>query len=546
VLADPIDTVTSTSAGSGPLVAGATYFWQVVALDGKDTTAGPVWSFGTNLPPEVPRGPWPRDSSDGIAAKVKLQWLGHDPDGDTLTWSVYLGTSSSPDSLLAIVTQRNAVTDSLAPGTTYYWRVVASDGIDSTVGPVWQFTTNNPPKKPYAPSPANADTGVQLVTALSWEGGDPDGDAVSYTVYLDTVVDGGMDSLAVTETPNVTTDSLKPMRVWYWRVVASDGKAQVVGPVWQFTTRAKQSLAPYVPSKPYPADGQLVDTTTLPLSWTGGHPGGAETQYVVSLDTVPTFSGVFRLVSTTSTTVSGLIPGKTYYWQVTAVDASSNASAGPVWSFAVEDTTPVPGGFKVIVSVPMRYLDTAWVPGHATMWYRSWVLRSFRQRLWGYRSVIQCGEVFEYNLSYDYLDSTTVDSLFEPHVIGNAVFVPPGGPVDAYFAYGKAERFTVPVSGTYDFDLTADDECYIWIDGELVGLNTVSCLATVPDTLFEGVCDRTCDYGTSNWTNNKALTAGVHTMEFLYWNHSGGTFVELYWRKPGDAVFTPIPKANFD
>lgn len=45
--------VTSDSYSPGPLESDTLYHWRVVASDGEDTLAGPVWSFRTLIPPVV-------------------------------------------------------------------------------------------------------------------------------------------------------------------------------------------------------------------------------------------------------------------------------------------------------------------------------------------------------------------------------------------------------------------------------------------------------------------------------------------------------------
>ncbi|HSD63950.1 MAG TPA: hypothetical protein VLB50_09120, partial [Ignavibacteriaceae bacterium] len=65
-----------------------------------------------------------------------------DPNGDSLTYDVYFGTSNNPQLVAS-----NQSTASFNPGqlnnsTTYYWKIVAKDNQGaSTTGPVWSFAT---------------------------------------------------------------------------------------------------------------------------------------------------------------------------------------------------------------------------------------------------------------------------------------------------------------------------------------------------------------------------------------------------------------------
>lgn len=110
----------------------------------------------TNHPPVAPSSPSPIDDATGITTMPVLQWTSSDPDGDTLTYDVYLSTANPPTAKIATVygTSSMAVTG-LAPNTTYYWSVTAKDSnAGVTTGTVWKFTTGA----------AAIDAGMVLVT----------------------------------------------------------------------------------------------------------------------------------------------------------------------------------------------------------------------------------------------------------------------------------------------------------------------------------------------------------------------------------------------
>jgi uncharacterized protein (TIGR02145 family) len=95
-----------------------------------------------NLPPSLPSSPTPPDGSTGQLRSLTLSWSCSDLNGDALTYDVYFGVTNPPDSVVSFNQSDRALTRSgLASGTTYYWRVLAKDTRDSTMGPVWSFTT---------------------------------------------------------------------------------------------------------------------------------------------------------------------------------------------------------------------------------------------------------------------------------------------------------------------------------------------------------------------------------------------------------------------
>jgi alpha-tubulin suppressor-like RCC1 family protein len=101
---------------------------------------------GNNHPPGVPANPSPADQATGQAiTNLLLSWSGADPDGDAVTYSVYLeANSSNPTSLVSAGQAATQVAvSSLSPTTSYVWKVVARDSQGATTsGPVWHFTTS--------------------------------------------------------------------------------------------------------------------------------------------------------------------------------------------------------------------------------------------------------------------------------------------------------------------------------------------------------------------------------------------------------------------
>ena len=95
-----------------------------------------------NHPPYAPSSPSPPNGATDQPTDVDLGWTGGDPDGDQVTYDVYLGTKSSPPPVASGLTVVTYDPGLLNGSTTYYWRVVSKDDQGGeTAGPVWSFTT---------------------------------------------------------------------------------------------------------------------------------------------------------------------------------------------------------------------------------------------------------------------------------------------------------------------------------------------------------------------------------------------------------------------
>jgi hypothetical protein len=130
------------------------YYWKIVAWDNHGASAvGPVWHFTTvaqpNNPPYTPNTPSPANGSTDVSVNTDLNWQGGDPDpGDTVTYDVFFGISSSPPIVSDNQSGLSYDPGTLAYSTTYYWRILAWDNHGaSTVGPLWHFTTAQQPNQ---------------------------------------------------------------------------------------------------------------------------------------------------------------------------------------------------------------------------------------------------------------------------------------------------------------------------------------------------------------------------------------------------------------
>ncbi|MBN2042735.1 MAG: PKD domain-containing protein [Candidatus Aenigmarchaeota archaeon] len=99
-----------------------------------------------NNPPNVPSYISPTNGATNVPRTgSSLVWNSvTDPDGDTVTYDVYFGTSASPTLYSNGQSATSYTLPTLSYDTTYYWRIAAKDdnGGESQ-GPVWSFTTES-------------------------------------------------------------------------------------------------------------------------------------------------------------------------------------------------------------------------------------------------------------------------------------------------------------------------------------------------------------------------------------------------------------------
>ena len=128
------------------LAPGATYYWRIDSRGSGGVTRGPVWSFNTSGATQVPLAPTnprPADGAADVPGDVSLSW---DSGGRATSYDVYLGTAATlrASDLLRTTATQSFQPGALVPGTRYYWRVDAKNGLGSTPSDTWSFTTAGP------------------------------------------------------------------------------------------------------------------------------------------------------------------------------------------------------------------------------------------------------------------------------------------------------------------------------------------------------------------------------------------------------------------
>ncbi|HOY67498.1 MAG TPA: Ig-like domain-containing protein [Candidatus Ozemobacteraceae bacterium] len=348
------------------LALGTTYRWRVVAADQRaGTSIGPTWSFRTaaapNMPPTDPIVRNPASGATGIDTRPQLRWEATDPEDGALVYDVYFGTGSPLACIASGISDAVLLVPTvLAYETTYRWQVTVRDteGLTNPNPVTWTFTTagqaNRPPMAPTLQAPADAAVQVATQPTLAWTAEDPDGDTLSYDVFLGPAADQLETIFTGLATPSCVAPQLDAGQKYFWCVRASDGAASATSSVHAFTTLeaiTADTVAPRLLSI-VPADGAtgVPAQTSVTLTF-------SEPMLTSSIPPAVSFSPATAYTTAwDSPAVVRLVPTGTWYpgsyhkvviAANAAKDLSNNAlTNGAKAAFTVASDLPLPSGYR--------------------------------------------------------------------------------------------------------------------------------------------------------------------------------------------------------
>jgi hypothetical protein len=313
-----------------------------------------------------------RNDTDKYADQTTSIRTGYDTDPKR--YDIYFDNTTPPTLI-----QENSTSKKYIPPPgglnweeTYYWKVDERDQNDvMTYGDILTFTTrgNDPPNEPSMPNPPNESTSIPILVNLSWIGGDPDLDDVTYNVYFGDNPLEELPLLSENQTdPWYKVGDLEFQHYYYWRIIAWDYYGEkTVGDKWQFTTEV--NVPPNQAIDPYPNDGDsAVPTDDLILRWNGSDDNYGDTlKYDVYFDDVnpPTTLQAEGIYVNHFELEYDLQPYNEYYWQIDTTDREGEFTPGKVWTFYTginhRPTCPIVDGpikFKPNVEKNFTFVST--------------------------------------------------------------------------------------------------------------------------------------------------------------------------------------------
>lgn len=177
------------------------------------------------------------------SAVVSLSW---EASSATEKYDIEVENLITNNRILTIGLTENHTTVTLLRGYPYSWKVTSRNSGDTvTVSEVWKFYLSGEGESNSVPFPATLLSPASGVTVtptngtvtLDWESSDADGDAVTYTVYADTI-DGNQD--VPDEWKGITESTIdidvQPGTIYFWHIETSDGVNTSISVTYTFKT----------------------------------------------------------------------------------------------------------------------------------------------------------------------------------------------------------------------------------------------------------------------------------------------------------------------
>jgi lysophospholipase L1-like esterase len=344
-------------SGTGPvpvdetifnLTAGTTYYFRVAAQNSAGLSKGAIEGFiAALLPPTVSTltaGPISNDNAvlngdvnpKGLPTSAWFEW-GPDPtlNARTITSNDNVGAGA------AFVTIQAPLTN-LAPGTTYYFRVVAQNTTGTSKGTIKSFKASQIPS-----ATTNAATSVTSNGATLNGSVNPNGLPTNYwflwgtdpiltnpaltSETLPILIPGGT---FTTQPVSAPLSGLGVGTNYYFRVVASNVEGESQGTIHNFQTSVSPTVTTIEPATSITTSGAVLHGDVNPNGFAtdawfeyGTDPALSSPAATVH---VPKGSGTTTLSFNAS--ISGLNPWRTYYYRAAASN-SGGTQKGVIRSF---------------------------------------------------------------------------------------------------------------------------------------------------------------------------------------------------------------------
>jgi hypothetical protein len=330
----------------GELTPATTYHYRLVATNDAGTTLGPDRTFTTDRAPAPPRAATlsaVRVRPDSAILRGLLL-----PRGQKTTWQFQYGTSEAYTTSTPLRTAHRAKlvharVKELTPGTTYHYRLVATNGAGTTLGPDRTFTTkpapSGEPKAATLPAGRIASDAATLRGLLL-----PRGQATSWHFEYGTTTAYGTatpaESASRARLVSFRVGQLAPGTTYHFRMVATNAGGTSAGADLTFTTDPTPTTAPVattLPAAQVSVDGAILRGLLLPrgetTSWHFEY--GTSDSYGFATPVRQASRARFVLAR-----ANRLMPNTTYHFRLVATNAAGTSAGADVTFTTPAAATP--------------------------------------------------------------------------------------------------------------------------------------------------------------------------------------------------------------
>jgi LmbE family N-acetylglucosaminyl deacetylase len=312
--------------------------------------------YGSQGPPTIPATPTGLTATAVSSSQINLTWV------DNATNETSYRVERSPDgvsfsSVAALGANVTSFSNTgLTASTTYYYRVLASNGVgNSGYSNIASATTPAAPTSPAAPTGLTATAVSSSQISLTWV--DNATNETNYQVERST--DGTTFTTLVTLGVNVTTYSnpgLAASTTYFYRVLASNGSGNSA-----YSNVASATTTGLPPAAPTGLTATAVSSSQINLAWVDNATN--ETGYRVERSSDGTTFTTLATLGANVTTYSntGLTASTTYFYRVLASNAGGNSAYSNVASATTTGLPPAAPSALTATTVSSSQINLAWV-----------------------------------------------------------------------------------------------------------------------------------------------------------------------------------------
>jgi hypothetical protein len=328
--------VTSHTVTLSGLTSGTTYDFDVVSANAgamSATSGNATFStLSTSSPPVITNVA----TTNLTSTSVTVTWTTDQPSSSLVNYGTTMGYGSSSTLNTTLVTAHSVTLTGLVAGTLYDFDVTSANATSqSTTSPNSTFTTPasnaTPPQVGYVAFWGINNTGI----TISWSTDVP---ANTQLAYGTTTALGQLSPLqtALAASHGVVLTTLNPGTTYYF-VAQSTGANGATGysTTYSFKTTGTQTTPPPVISNV--AVSSITNTTAI-VTWTTDEAASSQVSYGVTTTYTNSSTLDPTLVTSHSVTLTGLMPGTTYDFDVMSANSVAISSTSPNATFLTTGT----------------------------------------------------------------------------------------------------------------------------------------------------------------------------------------------------------------